>query len=121
MEIWCDGGLKNLCVTNSAGKVEIIETEGTCNENKYRAMIHALEQANDGDTIYSDSQLIVNQITRNWKVKAINLYALNGKAMDIYKSKNIKVEWVSRDFNKAGWILEDQTGNYKKNKFELLQ
>lgn len=120
MELWCDGGLKEICVTNSKGIVTIVKTEGTNNENEYKAMILALEKANDGDIIYADSQLIVNQITKGWKVKAQNLYKLNLEAIRLYKSKNVKIEWVSRDWNKAGWILEGNTSSYKKEKFEFL-
>ena len=121
MEYWVDGGLKEICVTDSNGDVKIIHVTGTNNENEYRAMIYALEQAKDGDTIYADSALVVNQLTKGWKVKAQHLYSFYNKAKEILKTKKINIEWVSRDFNRAGWILEGNTSNYKRDKFELLR
>jgi ribonuclease HI len=106
MEYWCDGGVNRYCITDSTGRVIIEKTEGTSNEQEYKAMIHALELAQDGDTIYADSQLVVSQLTKNWKVKAANLYPFYCKAIELYKSKKVNIEWVSRDFNRAGWILE---------------
>ena len=120
MDIWCDGGLKEICVV--LDKQTVVEkVAGTNNENEYRAMILALQNAIDGDTIYSDSMLIVMQTIGKWKVKAQHLFELNQEAQKLYKSKNIKIEWTSRDWNKAGWILEGNTSNYKKEKFERLQ
>lgn len=123
MTTWfCDGGMKKICVCNDAGKVIVRKVRGgTSNCNEYKSMILALEKANDGDKIYADSQLIVNQITKGWKVKAQNLYKLNLEAIRLYKSKNVEIEWVGRDWNKAGWILEGNTSSYKKEKFEFLR
>jgi ribonuclease HI len=121
MNYYCDGSLKEICVTNDNGEVFIEQIEGTNNENEYRSMILALEKAKDNDMVFADSQLIVNQLTKGWKVKAQHLYGLYAKAMNLLKEKKITIEWVSRDFNRAGWILEGRTGNYKKEKFELLK
>jgi ribonuclease HI len=49
----------------------------TNNEREYEAIIEALKQAaQEGDVILSDSQLAINQIYGNWKVKEMNLFPL---------------------------------------------
>lgn len=121
MEFWCDGGLKQICVTDDAGNVYLENIRGTNNENEYRAMILALEKAKDGDNIYADSRMVVNQITKGWRVHAIHLYPLYVKAIKLFKSKRVNIEWVSRSWNRAGWILEGQTGDYKTDRFQKLR
>ena len=119
MKYWCDGSLKKICVTDEEGNVFLEDIEGTNNQNEYRSMILALKKAQPGDTIYADSQLIVNQLTKGWKVKAQHLYPLFCEANGLKEGKTIG--WVSRTKNRAGWILEGMIGNYKKDKFELLR
>jgi len=106
MQIWCDGGVGRICVTNDNGEVFIEHVEGTCNENEYRAMILALTKAQKGDLIFADSQLVVNQLTKGWKVKKAHLYPLFCEASKLLKEKECTIEWTSRDFNRAGFILE---------------
>ena len=106
MEIWCDGGVNRFCVVDSEGEVKVIKDKGTPNEQEYKAMIYALEKAKDGDTIYADSQLVVNQLTKGWKVKAANLYPFYVKALKILTYKQVNIVWIPRDSNRAGWILE---------------
>lgn len=106
MELWCDGGLDRICVTNDKGEVFIEKIDGTNNENEYRAMILALNKSTDGDIIYADSQLVVNQLTKNWKVKKAHLMPLYCEALKLIKAKKVIIEWVCRDMNRAGWILE---------------
>lgn len=120
MKIYCDGGLKEICVVYNDQTI-IQKVNGTNNENEYRAMLLSLSKAKDGDTIYSDSMLIVMQTIGRWKLKAHHLFELHEKAKQLYKSKNVKIEWISRDWNKAGWVLEGNTSNYKKEKYEFLQ
>ena len=69
MKIWCDGGNNKVgeyCViTENGKKYEYREIRSTNNIMEYKAMIKALEIAKDGDVIYSDSQLVVNQLEEN--------------------------------------------------------
>ena len=118
---WCDGGVGKICVTNDNGEVFLEETEGTCNENEFKAMILALKKAQKDDIIFADSLLIINQLTKVWKVKAQHLYPLFCEASKLLKEKECTIEWVSRDFNRAGHILEGMGSDYKKEKFELLR
>ena len=77
MVYWVDGSSKNkYSICDSQGNAETIKLKKnhTCNEMEYIAVIEALKRANNGDSILSDSQLVVNQLRRDWKIKAKNLY-----------------------------------------------
>lgn len=107
MTYFCDASPSKLCVVESdTGKVFFEDFKGTNNEAEYAAMILCLEKANEGDTIYADSQLVVSQLTKGWKVHSANLYPFYKKAMELYRNKKVTIEWVSRDNNEAGWLLE---------------
>jgi ribonuclease HI len=84
----------------------------TNNEMEYEAMIQALELANNGDIICSDSQVVINQITGKYKVLARNLMPLFTKAWALYINKQVNLHWVPREENLAGIELEKQ--NRKK-------
>jgi len=114
MNWFCDGAFNKkgafYCVVDDNEFVELKKCNAkTCNEAEYMAMIRALELAYQGDTIFADSQLVVNQLTKGWKVKAKNLKKLWWKAHSIIHNKHsghINIKWISRDFNKAGKLLE---------------
>lgn len=82
------------------------EGGATNNEMEYRALIEALGLAEDGDLIFSDSQLVVNQVSGKWKVKEWRLMPLMQEAAKILRSKSVKIEWIKRSANIAGWYLE---------------
>ncbi len=126
--IWfCDGGYDNLrkrngiyCIVNDNGfkRVQKILVESS-NEAEYFAIIESLILANPGDTIYSDSQLIVNQLVGGWKVKSDNLYHFWYEACELIESKfkgNINITWIPRDVNKAGIILDREKRKAIRNK-----
>lgn len=61
-------------------------------------------------TIYTDSKLIEGHINKKWKVNK-NIELVNEckkliEGIKIIDEHLIKIEWVSRDQNKAGLILE---------------
>ncbi|MBI4360625.1 reverse transcriptase-like protein [Candidatus Micrarchaeota archaeon] len=76
------------------------------NEMEYAALIEALENANDGDELVGDSQLVERQLSGQYQVKAENLKPLFEKAKALYESKNVSLKWVPREQNKAGQFLE---------------
>jgi len=104
MTIYSDASPDKLCIVTD--KVMLKDFSGTSNEAEYAAIIWALDVASDGDLIFSDSKLIVNQINGEWKIKAKNLFPFYIKAREIFASKDIILKWISRDYNKAGLILE---------------
>jgi len=73
---------------------------------EYSALIYALENCKEGDEIYTDSQLIVGQVMKGWKVKARHLLPFVLKAKELIKEKNVKITWIPRNQNYAGNLLE---------------
>lgn len=115
----CGGKFAAVFVEENCGIEEITsvqyresETKLTCNEAEYHALILALEEMLHGEEIeiFSDSQLVVNQMKREkpWKVNFEHLKILNSFANDIIDNfnLNVKLTWVSRDQNLAGLYLE---------------
>lgn len=79
------------------------------NQAEYFGMIETLQLINPGDTIYSDSMLVVNQLNGRWRVKSDNIKFFWKEAKEIIKIKlkdNIKIKWIPREKNLAGIILE---------------
>ena len=114
MKYFCDGSGFNgrkaeYAVTDADGNIlrrKTFNQDYTNNDMEYEAVIYALTIAKDGDTILTDSQLVVNQLTKGWKVKARNLMVKYNHAKDLYENKNISLLWIPRDENLAGKIFE---------------
>ena len=104
-----NGEKSEYVVTDETGHIitrRTLPEERTNNEMEYDGVIYALQLAKDGDTIYSDSQLVVNQLTKNWKVKARNLISRYNYAKELFSNKNVKLLWIRREKNLAGKIFE---------------
>lgn len=76
----------------------------TNNEAEYLAMIAGLELALNNNfnsvKVYSDSELLVNQINRKYKVKAENLRPLFNQVLDVLDEfKTFEVKWIPREQN----------------------
>lgn len=118
--IYCDG--EPAIMEGQYGKVAVISEEHgshvldilssrvSVNQAEYLGMREALIIANDGDTICSDSQLVVGQLTKNWAVNANSIKKLFEDCKKLYDSKHVTVNWVSRNDNLAGHLLERLKG-----------
>jgi ribonuclease HI len=122
--MYCDGGSRSNPGPAGIGVVGIVEEDGerTCilekslylkdrsnNYAEYTAFIYALDyitQVNYNDvTIHSDSKLIIEQLTGNWKVKSPDLAILYGITMKkINKLRSLGValtlKWIPREQNR---------------------
>lgn len=87
---------------------------GFCTNNiaEYRALIEALHYihttgTNEAVTIYSDSELLVNQMNRKYKVKSANILPLYEKSLELIKKlKNVRIKHIKREENgTADWIV----------------
>lgn len=78
----------------------------TNNIAEYSAVINALIIAQNGDTIISDSQLVVFQLLGKYRCKALNLRPLYEAGMKILSDKNIRLQWKPREENLAGKFLD---------------
>jgi ribonuclease HI len=104
-------GVKSaFCVTDENGKiVKFEETWMPCftnNEEEYRGVIAALNLCAEGDEIYSDSMLVVNQVAGTWKINKPHLRLLREEAAKLLKDKKAKLIWIPREDNLAGKIFE---------------
>lgn len=83
----------------------------TNNEAEYCGLISGLLRCFDLGfkkvTVIGDSQLVINQVTKKWKVKAHNMLPLFGEVQLILRYfDEVRFEWVKRDQNLAGIFLE---------------
>ena len=85
--------------------------DGTNNRAEYLALIYGLLYAKhlrEPVVIKADSQLVVNQVNGNYKVKSVALQPLYQKAHQLLSEIQYPVEiiWISRELNLAGHMLE---------------
>lgn len=87
--------------------VRLFQKKGiTNNESEYLAVIAALKENKESNIqIQSDSQLIVNQLNKNYKIKEDRLKKLAEQVWGLCKGKNITFAWIPREKNKAGHVL----------------
>ena len=89
----------------------------TNNEAEYQALIDGLNYCVDNSIkeieVFLDSNLVVEQVNKNFKVKAANLKVLNSKAEELIKEfKFIEINHVYREDNKRA----DQLANMALDK-----
>jgi len=115
VEIWVDGSgvllrgqIARIAVVYADGRYLVDEVgDRTNNQAEYLALIKALksEQAL-GAVIHTDSQLLVGHLTKNWKVNAPKLKELWKEASDLLQKTGAKLDWIPREKNRAGKLLE---------------
>lgn len=52
--------------------------------------------------LFMDSNLVINQLSWNWKIKKAELWEINKKILDLISENNIKISynWIEREKNK---------------------
>ena len=69
----------------------------THNEMEYKAVLSALQIADENAIIYSDSKLVVNQINGMWRVQSPHIAPYFDVALMLRKQiPNLTLEWVPR-------------------------
>ena len=108
-------GIGGVCYKNEKKIFSFSEFIGnrTNNEAEYFALIqglnHALEKEIKSITIYSDSQLVVNQINRKYQVKNERMILCYQKAMNILSNFNSwTIIHIPREKNKEADFLSKQ-------------
>ncbi len=120
MKIWCDGSKTRLALAFEGGSslIETLPVPITTNQAEYKAILAALhfvvDYALPGESteIFSDSQLAVRQINRDYTISNLaldNLALCVWSAQEEAKKKHVKVilTWIPREENRAGIILEE--------------
>lgn len=92
--------------------------EGTNNIAEYKAFIRALVEikklgARDA-IIYTDSQLLANQLNGLYKVKDAKLKKLKAKADELLFYLNVKIEHIQREKNSLADFLSKKAAEHGK-------
>jgi ribonuclease HI len=113
--VYCDGSGKGqyACVLEYEDESLIPylgKTSGiTNNEAEYRAILLAVSILHRGAeaTIYSDSNVAINQLTMTWHTKNDKLRQLQQQILYLIARKELTItfEWIPRKENKAGKFL----------------
>lgn len=129
-DLYCDGGSKPnpgqaayCAVLYEDGK--IVESVGgyigksTNNKAEYKALYGGLKllkencHKEDEIGIHLDSQLVMNQVTGEWKVKDETLKEINGKCKKLYELyENIEMKWVKGHSGVEGNEYADSVCTY---------
>lgn len=88
-------------------KVKILQKRGlTNNEAEYMAVVQALkENPKDDIEIFSDSELMVNQLNQSYAIKEDRLRKFAEEILSLCEGREVSFTWVPREKNKAGKIL----------------
>ena len=101
---------------NDEGKV-VWETsrflgEKTNNEAEYMALILLLKAAKEHGVrslrVFGDSKLVVNQVSRQWKINLPHLRLLAQQAWELADGMDISYHWIPREQNKRADILSNE-------------
>jgi len=113
VNLYCDGGLDKVCYVfeDCAPVVIDLPSETTNNTSEYLAVIRGLEAALrlhwKDLTVLSDSQLVVRQLSGEYKIKKPHLAKLNTKVKALAKEFNtLEFCWIPREKNLAGIELD---------------
>ena len=129
MRIYVDGGThkSRICVVDQSNNFENVKTRKgnpTNNELEYLALLYALSYIHTAKIharqiiILTDSKLMANQMNDKWRITNEKLAKLNGKCKRMMLP-NIRIKWISRKRNKAGFILDKmkQMDYYKAQQY----
>lgn len=111
-----DAGIGVLIIDSENDRQEIKKFLGkrTNNQAEYTALITALETFKDPGgksiTVYTDSQLVANQINGNWKVKHPDIRKLHKKARDLIENfDSFRIIYIPREQNTEADRLANQS------------
>ena len=127
-QVYCDGASRSnpgdasigISILLDGKEVHTISKKigiATNNEAEYQALIDGLNYCVDNSIkeieVFLDSNLVVEQVNENFKVKAANLKVLNSKVKELIEEfKLIKINHVYREDNKRA----DQLANMALDK-----
>jgi ribonuclease HI len=110
---YCDGAGWNelyskICYGTNENNfvIDKVYLNWTNNEAEYQAMLKTLLVADRNDLIFSDSQLVVNQINEKFNCNEEHLKRLQVRCREIMLKKDITIKWIPRNKNFAGIFLE---------------
>jgi len=115
MKVYVDGSgfngrVSKVCIVDEFGNVVTLENEQhwTNNEAEYHAVFEGCVHANPGDTVLSDSQLVVNQVNGTYKCSYERLRILRDRVREILRHKGLTLQWIPGNENPANLYLRNQ-------------
>ena len=113
MEAYIDGssiGMYGYYIPSKKKKRVVYDQPLTNNQAEWLALVVLLLDALPGEciTVYSDSQIVVNQLLGEWDTKNETLVAYRKISYILIHTKDLKVgiNWIPREENKFGHHLE---------------
>jgi ribonuclease HI len=116
MRIWIDGAGSHMagqkaryCVIFEDGTeiVKDLPPGTTNNQAEYTGLLAALRDDRSREaTIFTDSQLLVGHVTKDWRVNKDHLREPVAQARRFLKERKAVLVWIPRDENRAGKRLE---------------
>jgi len=110
LHVYIDGSGKTgkyVYLIEETNEVKIFQKEKiTNNQAEYLAIIEALKNSPENFlTIFSDSRLVVSQLTHKFAIKNENLRKLALQVWNLVKGRRVEFVWIPRNKNKAGKLL----------------
>ena len=101
------GGYTVIDATNTLRSYQVIAKKGfTNNEGELLGILNALELAETGDTIISDSRICINWILRGQAGTRIDLWSRAREGQKLWRIKKINLKWENRRDILAGQYNE---------------
>lgn len=92
---------------------EVINKSGfTNNEGEIRGILWALEKAENGDIISTDSLCCLTWANKGSAKPRPDLLPVLQRCKELLRSKTINLMWERREFNLAGILNEQTKGSY---------
>lgn len=110
-EIYCDSSVWEACIfQDGSHNIAIYPARVTNNVGEYRAVLWAVRvsvSAQELVTVFTDSKLVVEQSNGRWKCRKSHLVSYCDEVKRLLRQyPHIRLEWVSREGNPAGKVLE---------------
>lgn len=122
IDIWTDGASKGNPGAASVGYVirypdgsvtKVGQPIGTATNNvaEYKAVIAAMAQVTKSAMpvrVFSDSQLVVNQLNGTWEVRDVNMQTLHGHVKSLEPEFGATYIWIPRESNKEADAMANE-------------
>lgn len=111
MKVFCDSSTTKACcvIAQQPPIFQSYDHQVTVNEGEYIAVIFALNEAlrrkRTSIELFTDSQVVVNQVNGVWRCNYEHLEILRDKVRGLAQGQNVMIEWVPREENLAGKFL----------------
>lgn len=126
MIFYVDGSKSSLgcqiAITDVEGSVICTEYLGEDLTNidlEYEAILAAAIRSDKDSRIFTDCKLCVKQIEGDYVVNLDKFNVYLNKIRPLVKEHNISIEWIPREANLAGYILESKVINETRKRKKL--